>query len=129
MGKILQAGFIIITLFISACTSHITEYWDNGKPKTEIEYIGDSKENYFYREYYKSGVIKLQAKYENKKLHGELVSYKENGEIKSRVLYKFGSKNNSKDVEYKTGSIKAKTVPKTAEILNKAEIFINLIRI
>jgi antitoxin component YwqK of YwqJK toxin-antitoxin module len=112
---------IILFSFLYGCTSNISEYWDNGEMKTQIVYLGDDRSDYLYREFYATGVLKLEAQYHDKKLHGELATYFENGNLKSRTKYRHGFKHGAEILFYENGSVKSESSYQKSKLKHKTE--------
>lgn len=88
---ILPAVTALLVLSFSSCTKVKEELFDNGNPKSRIEYRG-GKKNGEAREYYPNGYLRSYIIYKNDKENGLAQYYSQNGIISMDVEMKNGIK-------------------------------------
>lgn len=67
------------------------EFYPDGKVKTEINYVNDSKHGQ-EKEYYENGQLEMVTNYVNGKKNGEELLYYENGKVSERRRFKMEEK-------------------------------------
>ncbi|MFY0672775.1 MAG: hypothetical protein JXQ87_05200 [Bacteroidia bacterium] len=85
---------LIVQFFISSCgnptkTIEVTETWENGSPKTEIEWFNKTDSTYRQLQYFENGNISLEMIFTNSELE-KLTGYYETGEIEGVFIYENG---------------------------------------
>ncbi len=122
--KILNSLLLItITIFLSACKDKIIEenvatFKNGNKQIVKIyEMIDGKKVLIGERQYYETGELKIEGKYNNDRRHGVWKSYYKNGNLWSKGTYIQGIENGEKVVNYEDGSLYYK-----GEVLNNKRV-------
>lgn len=102
---------VMTMLLVSGCSNKsITETEDtytDGSPKTVRTYEKVKGDTVLKSEknYYKTGELKMEGKYENGKRTGRWVSYYRNGNVWAEAVYRNGKEHGTKTVYYKSGKV------------------------
>lgn len=93
-----KSKYLIIILvgpfLFSSCdkcpsNTEVTETWENGSPKTEIQWFDRADSTYRQLQYFKDGQLKLEKIFTNGDLE-KLTGYHETGEIEAAFIYENG---------------------------------------
>jgi hypothetical protein len=111
----LAIGSLAIVLGLANCTNSSSRdrkivnkvFYDDGSMKIEQEFNSDSVADGFYRLYFPSGEIKIQAAYTDGKQVGKEVGYYESGKVYYETNYLNGLKNGFAKWFYENGSLLA----------------------
>lgn len=93
MNKTLNYFIIVIVgqFFISSCDDcpsnrEVTETWENGSPKTEIQWFDRTDSTYRQLQFFENGQLRLEKIFTNGDLE-KLTGYYETGEIEAVFIY------------------------------------------
>lgn len=83
--------FILVQFFISSCADgrtniEITELWENGAPKTEIQWFNKADSTYRQLHYFENGQLRLSKIFSKGNLE-KLTGYYETGEIEASFIF------------------------------------------
>lgn len=107
MRRTSSTALIGLLLAVALARCSRTEVWreqyGDGKPKLEYEYYTDRNGHRVYsgylREYFESGILKLEEKYQDGEREGRRVEYFENGKVRYDETFRHG-KREGKRLEY-----------------------------
>lgn len=104
---IIALGFILFSCNNIAENVKIKKVkYKGGSLKIEQEFLDDTIQNGFYREYFENGILKKEASYILNKKEGVAKYYRENGTIICAISYKNDTINGLAKWFYESGNIK-----------------------